>query len=138
MSARHGFSFTPHERSLYHGVYKGQRMLICRQDDNLAIGCVDLATVRDLVTSICTDDGIDLRDKGILTSFNGVDVAQSNRYTKILCETYIDKFLTHYGWSAAGSRDTGKRPIEPIAASTIQQSPIMQRHRWRAWMSTVL
>ena len=34
---------------------------------------------------------------------------------------YIDKLLAHYGWSAAGSRDTGDRPIEPITASTIQQ-----------------
>ena len=119
--ARHGFSSTTHERSLYHGVYKGQRMLICRQVDDLAIGCADLVTVRDLIATICTEDGIDLRDEGILTSFNGVDIEQCNRYTKISCESYIDKLLAHYGWTAAGSRDTGERPIEPIAASTIQQ-----------------
>ena len=105
----------------YHGVYKGQRMLICRQVDDLAIGCADQETVRNIVTTICQDDGINLRDEGILTSFNGVDVEQSGRYTKNSCESYIDKFLTHYGWSAAGPRDTGERPIEQIAASTIQQ-----------------
>ena len=37
--ARHGFTSTTHERSLYQGTYKGHRMLICRQVDDLAIGC---------------------------------------------------------------------------------------------------
>ena len=122
--ARHGFSSTIHERSLYHGVYKGQRMLICRQVNDLAIGCADLDTVRYLVATICKDDGIDLRNEGILTSF-GVDIMRW--YTKISCKSYIDKLLAHYGWTAAGSRDTGERPIEPIAASTI--------HRWQTRLS---
>ena len=119
--ARHGFKSTTHERSLYQGVYKGHRMLICRQVDDLAIGCVDPAAIRDLVRTICREDGIDLRDEGILNSFNGVDVEQTDKYIKISCETYIDKLLAHYGWSAAGTRETDVKPIEPIAASTLQQ-----------------
>ena len=119
--AHHGFKSTTHERSLYQGVYKGHRMLICRQVDDLAIGCVDPAAIRDLVRTICREDGIDLRDEGILKSFNGVDVEQTDKYIKISCETYIDKLLAHYGWSAAGTRETDVKPIEPIAASTLQQ-----------------
>jgi Reverse transcriptase (RNA-dependent DNA polymerase)/GAG-pre-integrase domain len=118
---RHGFTATVHERSLYQGVYKGHRMLICRQVDDLAIGCADPAAVRDLVRTICDEDGIDLRDEGILSSFNGVDVEQTDRYVKISCESYIDKLLAHYGWSAAGSRDGDTKPIEPLANSTLQQ-----------------
>jgi Reverse transcriptase (RNA-dependent DNA polymerase) len=119
--ARHGFQSTTHERSLYYGSYKGHRMLICRQVDDLAIGCADTDAVRDLVSTICREDGIDLRDEGLLTSFNGVDVAQTDRYIKISCESYIDKLLTHYGWSAAGSRDDAVQPIEPLPSSTLQQ-----------------
>jgi hypothetical protein len=119
--ARHGFQSTTHERSLYRGIYKGHRMLICRQVDDLAIGCADIGAVKDLVRIICSEDGIDLRDEGILTTFNGVDVQQRDRYIKITCESYIDKLLAHYGWSSSGSRDTGERPIEPLAASTTQQ-----------------
>ncbi len=74
--ARHGFHSTTHERSLYQGVYKGHRMLICRQVNDLAIGCVDSDAIRDLVRVICSEDGINLRDEGVLDSFNGVDVEQ--------------------------------------------------------------
>jgi Reverse transcriptase (RNA-dependent DNA polymerase) len=119
--ARHGFKSTTHERSLYQGVYNGHRMLICRQVDDLAIGCADTDAVKDLVRVICADDGIDLRDEGVLDSFNGVDVQQRDRYIKITCESYIDKLLAHYGWSSSGSRDTDEKPIEPLAASTTQQ-----------------
>ncbi|KAI2504156.1 hypothetical protein MHU86_10270 [Fragilaria crotonensis] len=94
--ARHGFTSTTHERSLYQGTYKGHRMLICRQVDDMAIGCVNVDAIKDLVRVICAEDGIDLRDEGILNSFNGVDVDQRDRYIKITCETYIDKLLAHY------------------------------------------
>ena len=119
--ARHGFKSTVHERSLYYGSYKGTRMLICRQVDDLAIGGGDPDVIRDLVRTICAQDGIDLRDEGVLSSFNGVDVAQTDRYIKISCESYIDKLLAHYGWSAPGTRDTDTKPIEPLAASTLTQ-----------------
>jgi hypothetical protein len=69
--------------------------------------------------AVCT--GIDLRDEGILDSFNGVDVAQTDRYVKVSCESYIDKLLAHYGWTASGARDTDTKPIEPIASSTLPQ-----------------
>jgi hypothetical protein len=68
-------------------------MLICRQVDDLAIGCANADAIRDLVRVICTEDGIDLRDEGILESFNGVNVEQTDSYIKITCETYIDKLL---------------------------------------------
>ncbi|KAI2491255.1 hypothetical protein MHU86_23307 [Fragilaria crotonensis] len=119
--ARHGFTSTVHERSLYQGTFNGQRMLICRQVDDLAIGCSDPEAIRELVRTICREDGIDLRDEGVLTSFNGVDVDQTDKYIKVSCESYIDKLLAHYGWSAAGSRDTDAKPIEPISSSTLQQ-----------------
>jgi hypothetical protein len=119
--ARHGFKSTTHEQCLYQGIYKGHRMLICRQVDDLAIGCVDTDAVKNLVRVICAEDGIDLRDEGVLDSFNSVDVEQRDRYIKITCESYIDKLLAHYGWSSSGSRNTDEKPIEPLAASTTQQ-----------------
>jgi hypothetical protein len=120
--ASHGFTSTTLEQSLYQGTYKGHRMLICRQLDDLTIGCIDPNTICDLVKTICEEEGIDLRDKGILNSFNGVDVAQTDRYIKISCENFIDKLLIHYGWSAAGSRETNTKPIEPISSSTTRST----------------
>ncbi len=117
--ARHGFASTTHEHSLYQGVYKGHRMLICCQVDDLAIGCVNTNAVKDLVRVICAEDGIDLRDEGVLNSFNSVDVEQCDQYIKITCESDID--YAHYGWSSSGLRDTDEKPIEPVAASMTQQ-----------------
>jgi hypothetical protein len=119
--SRHGFESTTHERSLYKGSYDGHKMLISRQVDDLAIGCHSVESIRKLVNIICLEDKIDLRDEGILNSFNGVDVLQTTAYISITCESYIDKLLTHYGWASAGTRESGEKPIEPIAMSTIPQ-----------------
>ena len=119
--SRHGFVSTTHERSLYKGVFDGSRMLISRQVDDLAIGCSNATSIRKLVTIICEEDKIDLRDEGTLDSFNGVDVRQTRSYIQITCESYIDKFLAHYGWSSAACRESGDKPIEPLALSTIPQ-----------------
>ena len=120
--SRCGFRSTVHKRSLYQGTYKGHHMLICRQVDDLAIGCIDPEAIRDLVCTICQEDGVVLRDEGILNSFTGgIDVQQTNRYIKISCEWYINKVLAHYRWSAAGTRETNAKPIEPLAFAMLQQ-----------------
>ena len=117
----YGFTSTTHERSLYRGSFNGHDMLICRQVDDLAIGCANIEAVQSFVAAICTNNSVDLRDEGLLSSFNGVDVTQTDRYIKISCETYIDKFLAHYGWATAGSQESGARPIEPLSTSTTAQ-----------------
>jgi hypothetical protein len=119
--ARHGFVPTTHERSIYTGFFDGFRMLISRQVDDLAIGCINADSIRKLVAIICSEDKIDLRDEGILESFNGIDVKQTQQYIQITCESYIDKFLTHYGWSSASAHESSDKPIEPLALSTIPQ-----------------
>ena len=119
--ARHGFTSTTQERSLYNGTYNGSKMLISRQVDDLAIGCNNIESIRKLVTTICSEDKIDLRDEGVLTSFNGIDVHQTTDYISITCESYIDKLLAHYGWTSTGNRESGDKPIEPIAMSTLPQ-----------------
>ena len=119
--SRHGFTSTTHERSLYKGTFDGNKMLISRQVDDLAIGCLHVESIRKLIAIICKEDKIDLRDEGTLVSFNGVDVKQTRDYIQITCESYIDKFLEHYGWSSTACRESGEKPIEPIALSTIPQ-----------------
>ena len=119
--AGHGFNSTINECSIYQGVYNGHRMLICQQVDSLAIGCMDTDAICDLVTTICHKVGIDLCDEVMLALFDGVDVEQPNRYIMVTCESYIDKLLARYGWSAAGTRDTNSKPIKPLASSTLQQ-----------------
>jgi hypothetical protein len=118
---RHGFKSTTHKRSLCHGTYIGWKILISQQVDNLEIGCCNVDSIRKLVATICSKDKIDLRDEGILTSFNGVDIVQSRHYIQVTCESFIHRFLEDYEWPSPGSRESRNRPIEPIAMSTIPQ-----------------
>ena len=70
---------------------------------------------------ICLTVTIDLCNEVMLASFDDVDVEQPDRYIMVTCESYIDKLLAHYGWSAAGTRNTNSKPIKPLASSTLQQ-----------------
>jgi hypothetical protein len=53
--------------------------------------------MRDLVSTTCREDGIDLGDEGLLDSFNRFNAEQTDRYVKISCESYMVKLITHYG-----------------------------------------
>jgi hypothetical protein len=117
---RHGFKSTTHECSLYNGTYNKWKMLISCHVDNLAIGCHNVDSIQKLVETICAKDNVDLCDEEIHTMFNGVEIVQSRHYVQVSCESNIDRFLKHdYGWSSPCSRESSKRPIEPIAMSTI-------------------
>ena len=83
-------------------------MLISRQVDNLAIGCHNVESIKKLVTMICLEDKIDLGDKGILHSFNGIDVHQTAKYINITCA--MD----------AGNHESGEKTINPTM-STLPQ-----------------
>jgi hypothetical protein len=111
--SRHDFKSTTHERSLYHGVYDGFKMLILRQVDNLAIGYHNVESIKKLVTTIFSEDKIN--------SCNGIDVHQTAEYINITSESYINKLLARFGWTSVGNRESGERPIDPIAMSTLPQ-----------------
>jgi hypothetical protein len=67
------------------------------------------------------EDKIDLRNEGILNSFNGINMHQTAEYINITCESYVDKLLAHYGWTSAGNHESGEKPIDPIVMSTLLQ-----------------
>ena len=97
-------------------------MLIYRQADDLAIGCINTDAIqKDLVRFFGAKDGIDLRDEDIISSFNGVEVEQIVRYFETTCESSIEKVLANYGWSVMGSRDTDSKPTESLATLTLSQ-----------------
>jgi hypothetical protein len=109
--ARHGFVSTTHERSLYKGSFNGYHMLISRQVDDLAIGCSNAASIRKLVTIICDEDKIDLRDEGILDSFNGVDVKQTRA---LYIFYFFIKLISRLPLLSYFCKDTHGYPTETI------------------------
>ena len=68
---------------------------------------------------MCSEDGIDLRDEGVLSLFNSANVKQTDFY--ILCKSYTDKLLSHYSRSAPGTHECESKPIEPLVLSTVSQ-----------------
>ena len=112
-------------------------MLICCQVDDLAIGCSDPDAVHDLVRTICKEDGIDLCNEGILNSFNGVDVDQTDRYIKVSCCESISCWRTTDGLLVGLMKPTQNRlsplPPQPFAgrlekrASVVTVYPISGR-----------
>jgi transposase InsO family protein len=114
---RIGLQNTTHERNLYHGVINGDRILICRQVDDLAIGCENVATY-DYVLNYLMGH-VALTKEGLLRRFNGVDIDQTQHYVRIHCQSYIDRFLAAHGWDTESDDPT--KPFEPLLGTMLEE-----------------
>jgi hypothetical protein len=126
--ARHGFKSTSHESTLSHGTYKGHCMLICRQVDDLAIGCANTEeAIRDFITIFCNNHGIELRDEGILASLM---VLMSRKRTAI-SKSRVSRTLISSCWHTTG----GLPPARVIQT----RSPLnLLQHRQHNKCSTIM
>ena len=113
-----GFKSTTHERSIYRGTIDGQRVLICRQVDDLAVACGDVSVSKGIIARI--GERVDMTGNSILTSFNGVDVEQTRDYIKISCASYIERVLESHGWNTAQPNESNRAHIEPLSPTMIQ------------------
>ena len=89
---------TTHEGCLYRGIYKNEEVLFLRQVDNFAVATKHESTATSLITEIDSHMTIQIKDLGLLTRYNGVDITQSKYYIKICNETYINKLLKEHDW----------------------------------------
>jgi hypothetical protein len=93
-----GFKSTTHERCVYQKTVDGEKVLFLRQVDDFAVACRQKEISKEIIRNIGAQLQVPLNDLGILKKFNGVDVLQTRDYTKIYCESFIDKVLKHHGW----------------------------------------
>ena len=118
--AKHGFKSTTHERNIYQATIDGQRVLICRQVDDLAVASADASLAKSIIASV--GKSVDLTGDSILESFNGVDVEQTRDYIKISCTSYIERLLKSHGWDTGPPNESPYRAhIEPLSPSITQQ-----------------
>ena len=89
---------TTHEGCLYRGIYKNEEVLFLRQVDNFAVATKHESTATSLITEIDSHMTIQIKDLGLLTRYNGVNITQSKYYIKISNKTYIDKLLKEHDW----------------------------------------
>ena len=87
---------TTHEPCLHYGKHKGEEILFLRQVDDFAVGCKNDKICKEIIALIDKEMTIDIKDLGIITRFNGLDVHQSKYYTKISNATYIQKIINEH------------------------------------------
>jgi hypothetical protein len=104
-----GFVSTTHEPCLYRGVVNGHQILVLRQVDDFAVGAPDEDTYRKFCDAIDSRLHETLKRQGIITHYNGLDVAQTTDYIKVSSTTYLRKILSEQNWDTG--KPTNNRPI---------------------------
>jgi hypothetical protein len=89
---------TRHEPCLYRGDYKGQIVLFLRQVDDFTVAFKDKSICSTIITHINRKMSMDVKDLGLISRFNGMDIHQTRFYVKITCEKYIHKMLQSHDW----------------------------------------
>lgn len=89
---------TRHEPCLYRGSVNGEIVLFLRQVDDFSVAAKLPNVCSDIIAHINTKMTMAVKDLGLITRFNGLDVHQTRYYVKITCEKYIRKMLESHDW----------------------------------------
>ena len=103
-----------HEKCLYFTENynnTGKRVIFLRQVDDFAIACEDRATAKQVIQDINSKMTIDVKDLGVVSCFNGVDVLQTQEYIKLHNTTYINKIIQQHSWI---NDDNTPMPYHPL------------------------
>jgi hypothetical protein len=82
-----------HERSLYHGMYKGVHILLKRQVDDIAVAAPTIALAQQLIADI--GQYVRLDGNSLLDSFNGIQVEQSQQYIRLNGIVFLHLIVIH-------------------------------------------
>ena len=113
-----GFTTTTHCRTIYTATIDGEKVLLLRQVDDFALACKREELAKKIYASIGkrlqlpTEDSAPFTYLGLLTSYNGVDIAQCRDSITIHCENYISRVLKAHGWLTEDEKETrSTRPV---------------------------
>jgi hypothetical protein len=96
------FRITTHEKNIHRMNHGTSVVLLARQVDDFALGCIDDNTARGIMTLIgehiqlLSEVKIPITFQGVLTSFNGYDDIQTADYIQLSAESYLRRvFKSH-------------------------------------------
>ena len=69
-----------------------------KQADDFAVPCEDCETAQAVISAVNEKMTIDVKEFGLLTWFNGVDVTKTRHYIKLSNAVYIKKILKNHAW----------------------------------------
>ena len=91
-----------HEPNLYYTsnyANMGKRVLfLMKQLDDFLVSCEDRETAKHVIKAINDKMTIDVKELGLISRFNGVDVEQTRYYIKLSNAVYIRKILKNHPW----------------------------------------
>jgi hypothetical protein len=94
-------------------------VLFLRQVDDFACAASTTTISNQIIASINGHLRIEIKNQGILTMFNGMDIVQSRYFIKIHCGIYITKALKNHGWI-----------LEPNEYKKVQPLPYPADHEY--------
>jgi dUTP pyrophosphatase len=109
-----GLKATTHEPCLYNTENynnTGKSVLFLRQVDDFAIACEDKDTALHIISAINDKMTIDVKQLGLISRFNGVDILQSRHYVKLYNKTYIEKIAAKHPWLQDEPPLSANKPI---------------------------
>jgi hypothetical protein len=91
-----GLTPTVHEPCLYSGMVEGKQVILKQKVDDFAIATPDKHTTNILLDKIDDELFIPMKRQGYLDMYNGIDVALTWDYIKVLGTTFIEKICEKY------------------------------------------
>ena len=104
----------------------GKRIMFLRQVDDFAVSCEDKQTASKVINAINSKMTINVKDLGMITRFNGIDILQSRHYVKLYNQTYINKILARHDWIHQ-EKPTATYPI-PMKTDNKYQQALESQH----------
>jgi hypothetical protein len=93
-----GLTPTTHEPCLYSATIAGEYILFLRQVDDFALATTHSTMAQQMINNIDGHMRISIKNLGLVTLFNGMDILQTKYYIKLFCSTYLAKVQKNHNW----------------------------------------
>ena len=90
-----------HEPNLYYTdnyAQTNKTVLFMKQVDDFCVSCKDRDTAKNVIAAINAKMTIDVKELGLISRFNGVNVEQTRYYIKLSNAVYLKKIFKNHPW----------------------------------------
>ena len=117
-----GFRNATHEKKVHRMNHGESIVLLARQVDDFALGCVDAKIAQEIIgligecVQLPSEAKIPITFQGILSSFNGYDVLQTADYIQLSAESYLRRVFKGHDWEKPAKRESSltAQPKSPL------------------------
>jgi len=120
-----GFKNATHEKNICTGQFCGEKVLLVRQVDDLALGCHQESTAKSVYSNIGAK--LTLHNEaeapfeclGLVDSFDGYDVLQTRDHVKLSGESHSWRLLKAHGWDNPSPHESSNKLKPPLHESDV-------------------